>query len=153
VYWRNQPELRSRVREYRALTAEHQERWYARITADDSKDFMFAFDAEEDLLGVVGLCYWHPVNRTAEISFYLGAQQHARKGYTYEALTRLIEWGWDSLDLRKVWAECYSHNEPGLGMLYKLNFQEEGRLRQHVYKDGQHRNSFMFGLLREEWKR
>lgn len=39
--WRNDPELRARTRELRPLTEEDQVRWFTRITAPDTRDFMF----------------------------------------------------------------------------------------------------------------
>ena len=37
-------------------------------------------------------------------------------------------------------------------MLRKLGFQQEGRLRQAAFKDGQLVDELAFGLLRPEWE-
>lgn len=42
--WRNDPELRARTREFRPLTDVDQERWLAKISGADRRDFMFVVE-------------------------------------------------------------------------------------------------------------
>ena len=152
--WRNQPDIRLRTREWRPLTEEHQERWWARITAEDARDFMFVVvdgnDEEGMEMGVVGLCHWSPIDRNAEISFYLGRESARRRGFMERALCLLHEWAW-SIGLERVYAECFAFNAPSIALLKKLGYVEEGWMRSHVYRDGQRWDSVMLGVLREEW--
>jgi len=153
--WRNQPEIRLRTREWRPLTMPQQERWFGRITSEETKDWMFVVVVPAGLVmtmvGVVGLCHWSPVDRTAEVSFYLGNADYERRGIMKDSLRLLHEWGWLSLGLERIWAEAYAFNERSIGILKKLGYREEGRLRSHVYRDGRRWDSVMLGLLREEW--
>lgn len=193
--WRNDPELRARTRELGPLTEEDQARWFARITAPETRDFMFGlvrvaaatkcgiasllgsglarhdFAIGEDrcdclamgrreqglpaivdrLIGVVGLCHLVPRDRVAEISFYVGPPEMRGRSYARRALQLLHQWGFDELNLRRVYAETYDFNAPSLRLLERLGYREEGRLRGHVWRFGRPVDSVMLGLLRDEW--
>jgi RimJ/RimL family protein N-acetyltransferase len=103
-------------------------------------------------LGVCGLVHWAPRERTAETSFYLGRVDQRKKKYTRRALTLLHRWGYEELDLERIWAEVYAFNGPGLSFLISLGFTEEGRLRSHVFRAGQRHDSVLLGQLRQEFK-
>ena len=147
--WRNDPELRARTREFRPLTELDQERWFERITGPNRKDYMYVVVEQEtdNPVGVVGLCHHDPVNRSAEISFYVGASEARGKGFARRALTLLHGYGFCELNLYKIYAECYDFNEQSYRLLTKLGYKEEGRLKDHIWYDGWH-DSIMMGLFR-----
>ena len=162
--WRNQPDIRLRTREWRPLTLEHQERWFARITAPDAIDFMFAVEPPETempspqlggvskAIGVVGWTHWSPIDQVAETSFYIGPAEARGKGYAHRALVLLHEWGFQGLGLARAFAEVYADNAASIALLIRLGYREEGRLRSHVFRGGRRQDSLLLGLLREEWK-
>ena len=150
--WRNDPELRQRTREWRPLTEADQEAWYLHISGRPRSALMFVVEVRRVKIGVVGLCGWDAIDATAELSFYIGRPSSRRKGYTTRALRLLIRWGFQSMRLDRIWAEAYDFNAPSHAVLRSLGFVEEGRLRSHVWKNGQRCDSLMFGLLKEEWR-
>ena len=151
--WRNDEELRARCRQLGLLTEADQERWWQRITAAGRTDFMFGVHAGAQLIGCVGLCHWSPRDRTAEVSFYIGHAGARRQGHAERALRLLHAYGFDELGLTRIWAEAYEFNVPGIRLLRKLGYVDEGRQRQHVFRQGRQWDSVMLGLLREEWTR
>lgn len=156
--WRNDPEIRSRTREWKALTSEDQARWFERITSPYRADHMFVVmhhstnvkvvPHEEALMpiGVVGLCGWNMHDRHAEISFYIGERDERGKGLMKRALTLLIEWGFQQ-GLHRIWAEVYDFNATSEKLLERLGFTYEGVLRQHAFRDGCFVNSILMGRL------
>ena len=149
--WRNDPELRQRTREWKALTSEDQERWFQRITSQHRHDHMFIVEHQNKALGVIGLCGWDMHNRHAEISFYIGDSEQRRKGFMKDALVLLIQWGFDQ-GLHRIWAETYAFNVPSIKLLEHLGFLHEGKLRQHVFRNGRFVDSLIMGLLKSDKK-
>jgi RimJ/RimL family protein N-acetyltransferase len=169
--WRNDPELRARTREFRPLTDVDQERWLAKISGAERRDFMFVVEAPlvtslEDPLdpktpfvltsfatvGVVGLCHWDAVNAAAEVSFYIGATEARGKGHTKRALTLLHGWGFDALRLHRVYAEVYDFNEPGHAVVRSLGYTQCGRQRDTIWRGGRFASSLFYDLLEHEWR-
>lgn len=161
--WRNDPELRARTREFRPLTDVDQERWLQRISGGDRRDFMFVVESMEGPLGtdqdgndvgvlytgigVVGLCHWDAINASAEVSFYIGERAARGKGLARRAVHLLEEWGFEQLRLHRIWAEVYAFNEPSIRLLESLGYEQEGRMREHVWRDGKFVDALLYGLL------
>ncbi len=150
--WRNDPELRQRTREWKALTSRDQARWFERITSVERKDHMFMVIHKNCAIGVVGLCDWNMHDRHAEISFYVGDTENRGKGYMVNALSLLINWGFNQ-GLHRIWAEVFAFNIPSIKLLEKLGFAVEGEQRDHVFRDGQFIDSLIMGLLSHDKRR
>ncbi len=154
--WRNTPELRRYFREHRDLSMAHQERWFDRVQSDPTV-VMRAIRRRSDgeLIGCCGLVYIHWINRTAELSLYVGWQNAYidADGYAEDAARALLDHGFATLGLHRVWVEVYAFDDAKRALLERLGFTLEGTLRQHHFRDGRHADSHMFGLLSSEHPR
>jgi RimJ/RimL family protein N-acetyltransferase len=151
--WRNSPSLRRYFREYREITSEMQEAWYRdRVLGSDRQvDFEIHDAMTGKLIGHTGLYYINWTDRTAEFTIYVGDMEFRGGGYGSDALRLLIEYGFNVLNLNRIWCEVYSNN--GAVEIYRrLGFVDEGVKRQHHFDEGQYWDSYMLGLLRSEWR-
>jgi len=154
--WRNTPEIRAGVREFRLLSDEHQEQWFDSLHSDRyPSHLMFIIDAnplteQQKSIGTVGLCYIDWKNKNAEISFYIGDKNYLMAGYCVRALRCLIEYGFDELGLRRIWAESFEGNAGSQAVLKKLGFIEEGRCRSVLWRDGRWHDSIISARLRDD---
>lgn len=152
--WRNRPEFRRYFREYRELGMEQQEAWYQKQVLGDPATRMFSIVALDDgrLLGACGLCYIDWVNRNADFSIYIGAEEaYIDQVSAPDAARQLLNYGFDELNLHRVWAEIYSFDAVKTGFLNLLGFEQEGRHRQTHWSEGQWCDSLFFGLLSKDW--
>lgn len=69
------------------------------------------------------------------------------KGYISEAGEALIQYGFDSLELRRIEAEIDPDNQSSAKSLEKLGFSLEGLLRQRWEVNGVVSDSTMYGRL------
>jgi len=152
--WRNDPEIFSRVREYRYLNMENQEAWFDSLR-DDRKTIMFGVDEDicSELIGVCGLTNIDWIARKAEVSIYIGNEDFRGKGRGRPILDLLAQYAFDECNLNRLWAEVFLNNEIGQKLFKSAGYQEEGRLRDHAFKGGEYWSSFIYGLLKEEWQK
>lgn len=150
--WRNEPELRQYFREYREISDAMQENWYNNRVLNNDKQVDFEIHEIDNgkLIGHCGLYYINWVNRTGEFGIYIGDRNFRNGGYGKEALSLLIDYGFKTLNLNRIWCEVFSNNA-AIGLYRKIGFVDEGMLRQHHYDDGKYLDSYMLGLLKEEW--
>ena len=102
---------------------------------------------------LLGTCALWGINvqcRRAEIGFILGSQSWGR-GYMHEALSALLDYGFNELDLNRVEAETDPRNERSARLLDRLGFSKEGLFRERCIVDGEISDGAMYGLLRREW--
>jgi len=147
--WRNSEEIRSRTREYSLLNMINQVDWFVKVSRDRDNE-MFAIHSGLPLIGVCGLCHIDWVSKIAEVSVYIGDKSYRRKGVGTKVLRLLRDKAFNEFNLHKLWAEIYSNNSASAALFEKAGYILEGKLRKHVYKCGEYRDSLMYGLLKEE---
>jgi RimJ/RimL family protein N-acetyltransferase len=111
--------------------------------------FQYAIEAEGVLIGDVGVGR-HDNGMQAEIGFTL-AKPWWRRGYAYEAVSRVLEQLFAADGLYRVSAECDARNQASARLLDRLGFRREGLRRAHTWIKGQWTDDLLFGLLAHEW--
>jgi len=153
--WRNQPEIRSRTREFAPLNLLNQRNWWQSLT--DRRNIMFGITkleyADKNLIGVCGLVHIDWKNRNGEFSYYLGEASSRGKGYGREVAYLLFEYGFRELGLHRIWAEVYSNATEILAIDEKLGFKTEGIMRESYWNDGQWWDSHIISVLDSEWRK
>ena len=94
---------------------------------------------------------WNPVFRSASLGYCLN-QAVSGHGYATEAARVLLEWAFDTLDLNRVQSETDTRNVASARVLEKLGFVHEGTLREDCIVNGVVSDSWVYGLLRRDWK-
>lgn len=161
--WRNMPELRAGFREYRELTVGTQKDYWQSVEHDRSqchfevwikryKDTLTGINMCEQLIGYCGLTHISWTNRSAEFGIYI-APEFQGKGYGYDALKTLLNYGFYELNLNRIYAEVYGNNTHALEVYHTIGFRTEGTMREHYYHDGQYWDSFIIGMLRRDWEK
>jgi len=85
-----------------------------------------------------------------EIGYILRRDQW-RGGIAREAVARIVEFGFDDLGLRRIFADVDPENIGSITLLERLGFQYEGRLRGEWETHIGVRDALIYGLLRDEW--
>jgi [ribosomal protein S5]-alanine N-acetyltransferase len=100
---------------------------------------------------IVGSCGYGIKNRfQAEIGYEL-AREYWRKGFMTEALSAIIQWGFEQLDLNRIEAFVMLENTASIQLLKKLHFVEEGVLREYGFWKGEFHDLKIFSLLKKEY--
>ena len=145
-YW-DSPPWKERARAERFITA-------CRTMAEEGTGTRLALDrvSDEKFIGWCSVTRWNREYRSAAMGYCLaeGAWGH---GYATEAGGALLHWAFDALDLNRVQAETDTRNAASARVLEKLGFVREGTLRQDCIVDGEVSDSWVYGLLRRDWRR
>jgi RimJ/RimL family protein N-acetyltransferase len=102
-------------------------------------------------IGWCGLSRWNPDHRSAALTYCLDAAAWGQ-GYATEAAGTLLQWAFDTLDLNRVQAEADTRNVASARVLEKLGFVREGTLREDCVVNGEVSDSWVYGLLRKEFR-
>jgi len=150
--WRNIPEFRKNFREVRELNLSNQEKWFEKSCVNNPNDFMFIVERLEDkkAIGAVGLLYINWIIRSADFSFYIGEDESYidNKGYADDAAKLLINYGFKSLNLHKIWMELYEYDKIKLDFFTnKFGFEVDGKLRDNCFENGKYWDSYFLSLL------
>jgi RimJ/RimL family protein N-acetyltransferase len=108
----------------------------------------FAIEVGGAAVGGIGLILQPDVFRTSsEIGYWLGEEFWGR-GIMTEAVKAVTAYGFASFDLTHIYAGVFESNPASARVLEKAGFALEGRLRQHVAKDGVAMDLLFYGIVR-----
>lgn len=150
MQWRNNPSLRKFFRETNELNSTNQAKWYDSVINVNSTNKMFAIIKLEtnELMGACGLCYIDWVNRSADFSIYLGYDNiYIDKIYAVEAANLMKSYGFDILNLHRLWAEIYSIDDKKRELFNTLGFKLDGEFRETYRFENKWYSSLFYSLL------
>ena len=154
--WRNLINFRRNFREVRELSISDQEKWFEHLQNTKHINFMFTIVRLEDNkpIGAAGILYVNWINRSGDFSFYIGENEMyiGNNETASEASKLLIEYGFNNLNLNKIWMELYEFDTKKLDFFLNTNqFKEDGRLREKCFEDGRYWDSFIISLLKKDY--
>lgn len=114
---------------------------------EDDPRFSIVLDSE--VIGGVGLTI-EPKYAHGELAYSL-AREHWGKGLVVEAAQEVVRWGFEELDMAKIWTRADALNTQSTRVMEKLGMTLEGVLRAQTVVRGERRDEVRYGLLRDEW--
>ena len=103
-------------------------------------------------VGNVKLGPIHRVHRRADMGIMIGDRTRWGRGYGREAVALIVAYGFERLNLHKIGLGVHADHDDAVRLYESLGFQVEGRLRQHLFRDGTYHDKLVMGVLREEFK-
>ena len=112
----------------------------------------FGIEADGQFIGQCALFNFDSVARTSEIGITIGDKKYLSRGFGREAIQLLVEYGFVHRNLRKIWLHVHAQNERAQRAYSACGFNEEGRLRDHVWSNGRYDDLLVMGLMADKWK-
>jgi ribosomal-protein-alanine N-acetyltransferase len=98
------------------------------------------------MIGTFTLFHISEQNRRAEVGYILNSEFWGQ-GYASEALTRMIEYCFETLDFGRLEADVDPDNAASLKLLERHGFEREGYFRKRWLVRDKWLDSVMFGLI------
>lgn len=103
------------------------------------------------VIGMFGLHHWSKHHRRAEAGYDL-ARAYWGQGIASETLRTIISFGFQQMNLHRIYAGTIADNYESVRLLERLGFTREGTQRESSWEDdGSFHDSAMYGLLRREF--
>lgn len=107
---------------------------------------IFAIDIENQAIGGIGL---HPqadiYARNAELGYWL-AEPFWGKGIVTSAVQQIVEIGFKTLDIDRIFARPFGTNIGSRRVLEKAGFELEAHLKKTIFKDGRYEDELIYAL-------
>ena len=101
-------------------------------------------------VGAAGLLYINWIIRSADFSFYIGDDNKyiGNDGIAKESAKLLIDYGFNNLNLHKIWMELYEFDSQKINFFKNdFDFKQDGLLRDNCFEDGRYFDSLILSLL------
>ncbi len=151
VEWLNDPEVLRYLSVYRPFNMDDENDWYEGYRkANDQTIFVIELNDGKHI-GSVSLFDIHHRRQVAELGILIGDKESWGKGYCTEAIGLLLEYGFNTLNLNRIFLRVYVENIGGIKCYHKSGFVKEGELRQAEFSEGSFHNIYIMSILRQEY--
>lgn len=99
------------------------------------------------LIGNIHLMAISAQHSKAEVGFLL-SRAYWNRGLMSEALTRVLEYSFESIGLNRVEGFCPVDNLAGMRVMEKAGMDQEGVLRDHMFQKGAFRDFAVYSVLK-----
>jgi ribosomal-protein-alanine N-acetyltransferase len=106
---------------------------------------------ERKVIGTCGFVGWDLDHSRAEIGYALSRKYWGR-GLMTEAVVRIINFGFRTMQLNRIQARCEAANIASARVMEKAGMRFEGVLREHEYSKGRYLDIVICSILRREWE-
>ena len=108
----------------------------------------FAIELDHEFVGVLGMILQPDVcSKGAEIGYWIG-EPYWNKGISTVALSLATRYGFEQLELERLYAGVFAFNDPSKKVLEKCGYKLEGISRNAFFKNGELVDEYRYAKLR-----
>lgn len=151
VKWRNNTEVTNSLGGTNFFVSSIREKeWIKHSATHDRNDIRLAICLIENSkhIGNINLTTINWINRSAEFSIMIGDRQEWGKGFGKEATFLMLNYAFFELNLNRVYLTVKMDNTRAINLYKKLGFQQEGILRESLYKNGKYNDMIIMSILK-----
>jgi RimJ/RimL family protein N-acetyltransferase len=114
-------------------------------------NLMMVLKGEHKVIGCVGIGVTSKEQRQASIGWMLGGQ-YQRQGLATEAARALVDFGFNSMGLHRIFARTGKANARSWRLMERLGMRREAHFRQSHKVGDEWDDEFLYAILAHEWK-
>jgi len=103
-------------------------------------------------VGVLSLVEIDEINRKCEIDIIID-ERFQGKGYGKQGFILGVKYGFDVLNIFKMYLVLLAHNEPGRRVYQFAGFKKEGKLKKEFFLNGEYVDAERMCLFDYQWRR
>ncbi|RWZ54727.1 N-acetyltransferase [Halobacillus fulvus] len=88
-------------------------------------------------------------HQKGELAYWVG-KPYWGQGYATEAAQKIVEFGFETLNLHRIWAGAFPENPASTRVMQKCGLVYEGTMKDDMYHWGKFRDIAIYGLVRNE---
>lgn len=137
---------------YPPFSREETKRWIKMCMTKTNGYEQKAIVTEEGIhIGWIDLKNIDNLNKHAELGVALGDKTYWGKGYGLSAMKEMLLWGFNELNLNKIWLRVEVDNEKAIKSYKRIGYIEEGILRQDRRRNGEFVDRLRMSILKHEF--
>lgn len=151
VKWVNNPENNQFLHYDIPIDVSGTQKWFLSHIRDKARyDAVIEVDGKP--VGTIGLLSIDQRNRKAEYYIAMGEPDYKGKGIAKKASMLLLKYGFENLDLNRIYLFTEIKNEAAQRLFERVGFVKEGILRHDIISHGKYVDRIVYGYLREDWR-
>ena len=149
--WVNDPEVRRFITRIFPATEGDEHEWLERLRKKPDTDIVLMIEVKGRPIGTIGIHGIDWKNRIATTGALIGEKEYWNKGYGTDAKMALLDYAFNTLNLRKIMSRVKAFNRRSLAYSLHCGYAVEGRLRRQHFEGGKYYDEFVLGLFKNQW--
>ena len=126
--------------------------WFENISTDSGRvDLFICLHENNQPIGDIAMLDIDHQNRNSVVRISIFDHEFWGNGYGTEAMSLLLKYGFEILNLHRIGLDVYSFNKRGIKSYEKLGFKQEGIIREELFYGGKYHDSIKMGVLKDEF--
>ena len=154
VTWLNDEEVRQYLYMASPLNRITERKYIENSLYKDDRDIRLGIVLKESdqLIGSIGLSGISIPHRHARLGLFIGDKSCWSKGYGTEAIKLVLGYGFDELNLHRIYLGVFDFNKRAMRAYEKSGFTKEAILQAEIYKNGRYWDTHLMSILEHEWR-
>jgi RimJ/RimL family protein N-acetyltransferase len=151
--WINDPEVNCYLSKFLPVTEADEIEWLDRLHKNKNEEIVLVIVTAKNgqPIGTMGIHHINWKDRIATTGAMIGERAFWGKGYGSEAKMLLLNYAFNTLNLRKVCSLVLSFNKRSQAYSEKCGYKVEGVLKQHVFKNGRYWDLVNLAVFKRNW--
>jgi RimJ/RimL family protein N-acetyltransferase len=116
---------------------------------NDNPTQVFAIEVNDEAVGSIGVFPQTDIHgKSAEMGYWL-AEEYWGQGIMTKVIQEIVEYGFQTFDIVRIYARPFSTNLKSLRVLEKAGFVLEARLRKALFKNGEFMDELIYTKFKE----
>lgn len=135
---------------YRPVSETDHNEWFESMMRQRSDITLFVIEenVKHEAIGSCQLMHIDMLHRNAELQIRIGSRKSLSRGLGSEAILQLIDYGFNHLNLHRIYLHVFASNERAIKSYLKCGFSIEGTLREAAYINGKYLDIIIMGIIK-----
>ena len=126
------------------------------IDSKDRKYYFFVMENKDtkEFIGEIGYTVMEntPFGKMVHLGYFI-MEKYWNKGYTTEALKRVLEYSFEENNVYRISTGCVKENISSEKVMQKNGFIKEAEYKEYIFHNGKLKDRVEYRLLKYEWKK
>lgn len=151
--WMNDSEVNQYLAVFLPTTEADESEWLDRLhrTKNEQVVLVIVDTNNHKPIGLMGIHDISWKDRRATTGAVIGEKSYWGQGYGTEAKMLLLNYAFNTLNLRKIGSRVYGFNKRSRAYSEKCGYKVEAVLKQEVFKNGKYHDLVLMAVFKEDW--
>lgn len=149
--WINDPEVTQFLETCMPLTQVAEKKWLDSLVGSKTDIALLIVTNAGKPIGVMGIHHINWIDRLATTGAFIGEKEYWGKGYGTDAKMILLNYAFNTLNLRKICSRVYTFNGRSIAYSKHCGYVDDGIQKKHVFRNGEYHDVVQLALFKESW--
>ncbi len=152
--WMNDPEVTNFLLTLSPMSWAAEKEYFSKVGLDPNhKKFAIEDKATGEFIGMMDLSRINFLHRYATTGSVIGNKDYWRKGFGTDAKMLVLNYAFNTLNLKNVFSEVYDFNKRSLGALKNTGYKIVGRQKKCIFCNGEWRDRILLCVTKKRFKK